>query len=488
MSSARATERRTGGKEALTERGNSDARALERRLAILATASRSGRASSLMAVLFACSLLLHGVIAWGLESRQAFVKTNVLFNADPNIMQRAFSVGWANPRLKHPNLSNFVAPVVRGTAAAASALSGGSPEVWRERVALSVTPLASGVRTVLVADMGLVLGLGPVGAGIFAVLDLAAGSGVIFGSMPESFPLSGLAIAWMFWLGARRLKGERTTTATWMACGVFAAGVTVTNIAPFVIVWLSTEIRSRQQWREAVARAAAMSGCVLALTALIWVGSFAAIQSLVGDEVDAASQVTAERRVTRVVDLPDRVSYLAGEERTYMRSDVAGRIAAFPVAIADAIAPPYQPQVVPHQSPIAEPYGPTIMFTYDSVLGREPLAVVLTVLVLGAAGYGFRQWFRSIAGRRLAAACVGILVFNLVLHSSYGDEYFVYSQHWQLTVTFLIAGLMTGLGGRTRLRGAVVVLTVMTAVNSYFIVTSIYQSLGNKGANSATPY
>jgi hypothetical protein len=443
--------------------------------------ARSGRAWLGMLALAAASFWLHLGVAQGFEARRALSKSNVLFNADPNMFLRAFSVGWADPRIKHPNLANFVAPAVRMSAKAISSLTGLPELAVREKLAFGVTPLFSAAGTALLFDIAIILGIGAPGAAALCLLDLAAGSGVIFGGIAESFPLSGFGLAWMFWLAARRTRGRRVPRWEWLACGVFVTGVTVTNIVPFAILWLCLEWRGRGRWPETARSTAKLTAGVAAATAMIWMICFATIRMTMADEVELASRVSREERATGSEDLAARLALLTMAEKKYLRADPLPRMLGFPVAVTDSLMPPAEPRIVSHTSEAHEPDGPSIMFTFDGAGGRPLFSVVLTMATAALLICGLAGWLVRAAGRAVGAACIGILGYHLALHSIFGDEFFVYSQHWQLVAVMLAAGVL--LRAQTRLRNTALVaaMAAIAAVNSYYLVTFLYRALDREG-------
>ena len=72
-----------------------------------------------------------------------------------------------------------------------------------------------------------------------------------------------------------------------------------------------------------------------------------------------------------------------------------------------------------------------------------------------------------------------MVAFNWVLHSIWGVELFLYSQHWHLTLLILLAGLF--LRERPRMRAltlaAVVVLILLVIVQNAATISAILAEL-----------
>jgi hypothetical protein len=75
------------------------------------------------------------------------------------------------------------------------------------------------------------------------------------------------------------------------------------------------------------------------------------------------------------------------------------------------------------------------------------------------------SWQRSV----LAGAGL-VLAFNWVLHSVYGSELFLYSQHWEIPLLVVLAGLAAPIGAHRRLaQGALVALIVLGSWNTVHV-------------------
>jgi len=377
--------------------------------------------------------------AFRLHDLGAMVKPDTLFNADINIMHRAFSLGWATPRIKHPNLSNFVTPPVRVAAAVLSKFPGApDAEELREKISLGVVPLLGIVRMLLLFSLCCRLGLHRWAALIVCVLDFSATSRFFFGSIPESFPLTGVALLWLLWLSVSALRlNSPFPKFAWLAAGVFATGVTVTNIVPFGLLLSAAHWGRGASLQDALRRSALGTAMVAGATVAIAGAFYVLIQGLAGSEVKENSYTyTAPEQV--VSGEQGLTGFLEGEQH-YMQENPVSRFLQFPQAFVDTFAAP-KPRVLPYHAPVHIEGGPDIMLTVDSRYGRSGWLglLALAVCMLMAAGSFF--WLSEPAFRMLAWGCFACLFFHILLLAKYGDELFLYSQHWQVFWIVLIAG------------------------------------------------
>jgi hypothetical protein len=98
------------------------------------------------------------------------------------------------------------------------------------------------------------------------------------------------------------------------------------------------------------------------------------------------------------------------------------------------------------------------------------------LLVLAAALWN--SVFLSPAQRRLVIAAALVVAFNWVLHTFYGTEMFLYSQHWGIALVVMLAGLVAGrpCSHRAR-RGLLAALFAVCAWNSVAVLRAVIRTL-----------
>jgi len=163
--------------------------------------------------LFAGSFLERYPLARTWSALGVLDQHDILFDADPVVFLQAFRDGEMRDRLwrTHPNVRNLVNPPVRLAARLARVVR---PDWTEERArgeaALLVAPAASGVTTAAVFLTLRLLGASLGAAALGAALEMSFFSGLVFGSIPESYPLSGavVAVAFLLLADAARAGGR----------------------------------------------------------------------------------------------------------------------------------------------------------------------------------------------------------------------------------------------------------------------------------------
>jgi hypothetical protein len=321
----------------------------------------------------------------------------------------------------HPNLGVFVNPPLR-LAAGALSLGGrtGIDEARARRlVALWLSPLASAVKAPVALFVLLGLGLTLPQAALLAGLSVVSFSQLVFGAIPESFALSGLAIALAYLLALRSMRTRDRRLWPWVLLGVVTAGITLSNLVAVVVLFAAVGRNNRERWRALLARAALLVGLVLVPTA--------ALPQIVGDlyqldEVDLEGGSEYTRRWLK----PHRFSQ---------------RVLATPSAWAHTFAaatPDLGPNLPAKLLGNRYPYRFVMRHRDDVFCFRHPLGLLLALLfAAGALGY-----LRAPAPARwLCGASLAIVGVNAALHSVWGVDLILYSQHWQLSLLVLLAGL-----------------------------------------------
>lgn len=238
----------------------------------------SRRTRSWAAALGVCALALHLGLGSRLARTGALHEWDVMFNADPTVYVTSFATGqntsrWGGRSFVHPNISNAIYPVVVTVAAALHAVRPSiAAETAAHRIAYTICPLASAVTAAMLLFTFVEIGLGLGSAVLLVLLYLASFSGLVFGSIPESYCLTAMALAILFRTAARTLRAgpREADTREWTAVGTLMASVTISNLASFAIV--AFVVRHRQ---VAPRRALVWTTGVSAAALLITTGFYA---------------------------------------------------------------------------------------------------------------------------------------------------------------------------------------------------------------------
>jgi hypothetical protein len=403
----------------------------------------------LMAVALAvAAFAFHCGLARQFDHLRTFAQYDVLFDADPNIRLTGFSHGWNafNRNLMHPNLANFVNPPLRGVAAAMrlTGAADGDPLLFRRQLGLLVSPLAAALQVAALLVLFLRLGLPLFPAALLTVLGGISFSQIIFGSVPDHFVLSNLILTIAFILAADLLRDGRLRWWWWGGVAWAAAGVTLTNLVIVGLVFWVALLASRRQFAAPTRQAAI----------LVAAAGFATLVSfhLLNLGYDADPQPA------------DDTVVWTGH---FWREHIPTNLARFPTAVADSLAPP-EPQI--NRIRYLWPRGSKYRFQFTLERGpalltvRNPLGTVMFLALLAGAAASLRA---GPTRRGLALGALAVLAFNGLFHAVWGNEFFLYSQHWLVAALVLLAGLVPE---RPRVRAAVcaglALLVAVVALNN----------------------
>ena len=214
-----------------------------------------------------------------LDRLEVFDQNNVIFDADPNEVLSSLADGgliafagpnWDHRRgLVHPNLGNFFAIPIRAFAKSLFIISPDELDEWylRRQLALLIVPLSAALFYLVFHRLLLRLKFSLLLASLFTLLVFVSFSQMLFGSIPESYAISNFAIilAYLLFVIFRGRRGLPRFIA-WAAVGVFATGVTITNIVPVIIFFWLSEIYNRSRFAVSIVKASGMAVFILAFT------------------------------------------------------------------------------------------------------------------------------------------------------------------------------------------------------------------------------
>jgi hypothetical protein len=155
------------------------------------------------------------------------------------------------------------------------------------------------------------------------------------------------------------------------------------------------------------------------------------------------------------------------------------------------LAPPRTPEeFYPVSRPPMDFYAIYPKFTFEaghrntSVAGN-PLALIGIAGALAGACFLLA---RPGVYRTIGAIALAIVAFNLVLHSLWGDEYVLYSQHWMAALMVLLAGVfLAPAAWRTGIAGAIVLFAVAIGLSNAVVLGELIDQLRHYAAAAGWP-
>lgn len=402
--------------------------------------------------LFAASFLARYPLARTWSALGVLDQHDVLFDADPVVFLWAFRDGDMRDRLwrAHPNVRNLVNPPVRLAARLARlARPAWTEERARGEAALLVAPAASGVTTAAVFLTLRLLGASLGAAALGAVVEMSSFSGLVFGSIPESYPLSGTVLALAFLLLADAARaGGRLRPLPWILVGSTAFGITTTNLGLVAIPLFFAASRALGSRARAAAATAAL-------------GLAAAVLGVL--ELLAVNAAYGERLPLRKVERTE--PFLTPRPLATARS--------FPEAVVSTVLP-NRPAVVTSEIGLRRDYPFKLMFTIEGGPASVVSRLLRGLVVAGFLLLGALQLARLEGpGPPLLWASLVVLAFNLALHSVYrGPDLLLYSMHWHAALAVVLGAC--ALAPR---RGAIELLAAAVAFNSFSVLWWMVRTL-----------
>jgi len=201
----------------------------------------------------------------------------------------------------------------------------------------------------------------------------------------------------------------------WMSLQIFAIGITITNIIPISILYFSKLYSSEPKLRKSLFLTAATAALAIIVTFVI---SYA---------------------FNLIYQAPDI------SPRNIVRKDGFGvdpiqRFIGFPSALANTILAT-EPRIFENETAIQNHHRIPYAFTFEGTQGLPSLkrhfaAAMLVAILIGGLMFICGPPVERVTG----LALFGIIGYNWLFHSFWGDQLFLYSGHWLIPELILLSG------------------------------------------------
>ena len=403
-----------------------------------------------------CSFALSYLLELHFDHLQVFEQFNVLFNTDPNTRLVCFSHGWGGRGLVHPNLANFINPSIRAAAKTLHSLGliQSDELAIRRQLGLFVVPLASGGKTVLMLFIWYYMGLKSGYVLLLTLLSIGSFSHIIFGSIPDHFGLSGFIIAGLFCLFIEAVyNAGYVRKPLWILCGVMLFGITVTNIIPYILLlFMVFRWSTGYKLKKSLLETLKIIILVVAITLL-----YAVFFNWLWKDSPSLHK-----------EIERQMPYFHSNI-----SDIVDNAVRFPRALANTILPS-KPSVVKNPLGIKHNNKYKIMFSYEEIFIDVKDILILGFIICGAIGLVMNEH----TTRLITFSAFAVIIYNWGLHSLYGTELFLYSQHWQVPLMIFFTGMFyfTRTYGLVT-KGSIALLVIVSMINNLFILRFIMKTL-----------
>jgi hypothetical protein len=449
----------------------------------------------------------------------------VLFESDPGEKHAYLALG--APERKDVSPALFLAShfLVGGVAEIVEAIGGDAKTVDTQlRIALWIVPVLSGVKAVLTFVLLASLGIGTTTAGVLSLASVFLFSNLIFGTIPESYGVSGACLTALLCMAVVALRRARDFPLwAWIAISAATLATLVSNVFIVTIVVGSVFATLRPGLARA-ARDLALAGiAAVSLTFGVAYGLDRATahsflyaspsQLAAAATIQAGEPVEASAPAPTTAYTSARPAALVHDEtpwwRTTWLADTAlGRLPSergsnnhvfewllrydpieratigFPYAVADSIVATTVTLVND------EPYGPSSMPRLTTVTEAtvDPRTGLATIAVLTVLAAGAILMVRSGgAHRTIALMCTAILAYNGLFHTVWGGpEIFLYSQHWLPAAIVLLAGIALPAAPASRqtvaLRATLCIAVAAAVAVNLLVLAQVADAIGSHSA------
>ncbi len=404
-----------------------------------------GTQLSLAIGLAAISIALHLAIAFAFQRLGVFYFNDVLFASDTHNFLESIAHGERSVRTIVPDLRNSVhpyvwfyfSPLVRFVARALAIMHVSDANVFdlRMLVGTFVIPTTAGLQSFVFAALLFALEFAVPAVVALSLVNMVCFSSLIYGSVPDHFAITNLALTATLLLGViAKIRPGRDKRIAWLGLGLFAAGVTITDLALLGIVHFCTRLRMTLRG----VRRAAIRSMVLVAALLTFVLISA---SVIGDMMDGPPDTTALRKdfVTRYLQAHTQIGQRIERAAKALENGFVVRPDEIHEKNPAPLPEEYYPVTPPPSGhdPIYPSYTLEARMNDFSVI-HSALGVI-ALLMVGAGGWMMIR--RGGVSRYAALTSIALIVFNLLFHNLWGDEYLLYSQHWMTPALLLLAGL-----------------------------------------------
>lgn len=366
--------------------------------------------------------------AFHLNGLQAFDQYNLFFDADSNQYVSAVAHGWSFNRAVHPGFALLFNVPTRAFDVVISGAGLATPGAVRAIAPIMLPALCGLVGGIFWWRACCEVGWSALARTGGLILMQGSFSQVLFSSVPECYPVSGMLYCVLLWAAARAHREpmwlERHGVQwAWLLLAVISTGVTVTNGAVWLAVWLALRLRIAP-WRRWLAE-----GTVGAVVVLVSIPSIAALDRL-AYSLEPVPLASTARDVSG-----------HGLRSAFVPDSLSARVVELP---AHALASIVSPSADKIRNPLAEKNSNRYQFGFSFIESAvTPWRVVVSwVLMLT----GLALTLPRLASSPLARACAAVFVFNAALHAAWGLELFLYSQHWLAFLVFAVAAALQRAG------------------------------------------
>lgn len=367
-------------------------------------------------ILFSIFLITYFVILYALSIswwKNGYYEANdIFFASDPRANLRSFAHGWnwGRAAFSHPLIEFFAVPIRLMDIISFKIGLIENREKFREVIALLISPLFSTLTLVFFYKIISFLTLDKNKQIIFTLIFSLSFSNIFFGIIPETFSISCFFISVLMYLYLKFEKEGYEKKFLWLILSIFLPGITITNAVIFFIVFWFKSVYINQY---SILKSTFQSG-IVTLFGVITATLIFYITSLF-----LKFEIGQEGNVNWIVH--------------YLNYDqVANNLINLISASLNSFFI-YSPTIIPHH----------LFYHVNAISFVRPnsqfvLWLTLTVIFIF---YIYKSIKINDEYKNISILSISIIIFNFSLHSIFGQEMLLYTQHWfvVLFILFFVA-------------------------------------------------
>ena len=366
---------------------------------------------------------------------------DILFDTDPNENLKSFAHGWGRHAVSHAFLELFSIPI-RIIEFAFSSLGIISNRIeFRELIALSISPIFSALTLVCFFKILRQLNIKTIDANIFTLIFAASFSNVIFAIVPETYAISCFLIALLvhYYLKSGEIK-QSGSSLVWFIIAILLTGITITNICIFFLIY-STHLLKHEKlgYSDAFKRATLYSISAILLVYVFYKTSHFLLAYETGPEGGA--------------------DWIAAYLTTSLNSAVLNLANLFSASINAFLA----------ALPTTALHSGCTEFTCNALSFTRYKADYLwlsgVAIICSAFTYASMKYLKEKRWHDLYLIIGLIIAFNFSLHVLFGQEMFMYTQHWIIPLCLILVPVLSG-----KRALSIALLLLLVGVNLQFLL------------------
>ena len=376
----------------------------------------------IMAFLLAIVFILQASLALYWHSIGIFQQFNVIYDSDPNLWLKYFRTGHSGGTPTHPLLVYYVAPPIAAISWLVSFFYYFEDAfVFREYLAVLASPLVTSLKCICIYMAVKLMGLSRFKSFFIACVSALSFSSLAFGALPSSYPFTGFLFALAYTLAILSfIYANKLTLWGTVLAGFFAIGVTSSNVAHLGwLLWLRFFEKSGRLVSSFLKSASISAVILIAVLA-----SYFALTVVRGGQLVVSDLISNDK------------SFL--EAHTPELSESIINFVRFPERIARTYIPT-EPVKKDNRLYIEgeDKYNFELTYNYIELNMHSALLwIIASIVLLGGLMIAYRLgglW------RWIGLSAAGSVATYWLLYSYFGYNTYLYSQHWQVSVIFLLA-------------------------------------------------